>query len=121
MQPLHIKIDSPVETRKDLLKTAIETTQLLQFYENFKRIRAEKRKTIRKLRTISREIIKDVKEFREDLPEVKMPKPKKEKTVKVPVTVKPVKIKPKPVKIPKLPVSKIQQELKDIETKLNSL
>ncbi|MAG20246.1 hypothetical protein CL618_02330 [archaeon] len=121
MDPLHIKIDSPVETRKDLLKTAIETTQLLQFYENFKKIRAEKRKTIRQLRTISREIIKDVKNFKEDLPPVHIPKPKKEKSIKIPVTVKPVKIKPKPIKVPKKPVSKIQKELKEIEAKLNSL
>jgi len=122
MEPLHIKLDSPVETRKDLLKTAIETTQLLQFYENFKKIRTEKRKEIRKLRTLSREIIKETKKFQEDLPQVKMPQPKKEKIV---VTEKPEKIKkikPEPVKkIPKLPVSKIQQELKDIEAKLNSL
>src|SRR3989338_7396669 len=99
MESLHIKLDSPIDTRKELLKTAIETTQLLQFHENFKKIRAEKIKTIKNIRYKESKTIKEGdKPFR--------PRP----------------LKPKPLKkFQKQPISSIQKELKDIEAKLNSL
>ena len=122
MESLHIKLDSPIDTRKELLKTAIETTQLLQFHENFKKIRAEKIKTIKNLRTISKQIINLSNNLQNELPEVKTPRFKEEtKTIKHKPT-KPRPLKPKPLKkFQKQPISSIQKELKDIEAKLNSL
>lgn len=123
MESLHIKLDSPIDTRKELLKTAIETTQLLQFHENFKKIRAEKIKTIKNLRTISKQIINLSNNLQNELPEVKITRYKESKTIKEgDKPFRPRPLKPKPLKkFQKQPISSIQKELKDIEAKLNSL
>ena len=121
MEALHIRLDSPIDTRKELLKTAIETTRLLQFQENFKKIKTEKIKTIKNLRTISKQIINLSNNLQNDLPQVRITKHKEETTTKhKPFRPKP--LKPKPLKkFQKPPMSHIQKELKNIENKLNSL
>ncbi len=121
-QDLFVVVNSPVEIRKGILESSREMIQSLQRYEKFKMIRADKHHEIAKMRELTKDIVKDIAKLRNMLPKDVKPKhvkkPVVKKVVKTPVKKKPVP-PPKPKR--KTELDKLEDELKDIESKLGSL
>lgn len=112
---VHVRLEEPIAKRKEVLESAIYSTELLQKYENFKKIRNLKRKqkalfkkTIKELKLLVDEL--ELKE----LPTVKIEKPKKEPEEELKITKKKIK------EIPKTK-SKFAEELEKIRSRLQKL
>lgn len=106
---IYVKVINPLENRKDTLRSAIISAQLLKNCQNFKKIRNEKRKNRLILKTKLKEISSLLKslEFKE-MPSIKV---KKEKIVK-----------PEREEVEEIPAKdKLTKEIDEIQEKLKSL
>ncbi len=66
---MYFKVDSPLSLRKEILRTAIDTTQLLRDYESFRSIKHAKMERYRELSKVFKEVELLTKKLRnKDLP-----------------------------------------------------
>lgn len=117
-----IGIQNPDEVRKVLLESWKEVVESLERYENFKEIRKERVENIEKFKKNVKEISRLITELKEKLPETGLkpaiPKIKEQETGKS--RKQPTK-KPKARKKEKTELDRLEDELGQIEAKLNSL
>ena len=78
-ESVHVRIEQPVELRKEILNAAIEATTILRFYEHYKLIREQKDKKIQKLEKLLHSLKSDLRKLNRELPKIKEPKKKKAK------------------------------------------
>ena len=109
---VHVRIDNPISTRKEILKTAIDTTKMLYSYNEILMLRDKETKLINKFKVLHKEIIKLQKNLEDaDLPKIS---DKYENT-----SHEPEKIEKET--IVNDDVDRLMAELRDVERKLNSL
>ncbi len=65
----YVRIEQPIFLRRKLLETAVESTEILRFFENYKSIRNKKVSQIKKLRTITRKIKREIFKLNKEMPE----------------------------------------------------
>ncbi len=125
-QSVHVRIDFPIQKRKVVLQSAIDTVQLLKRYDRIKEIREEKVKEMAKFRTALRGVHRLVRMVKlqelpldsDDLKQVKTVAGRKVfSPVRKPRVVKSVKGKKE--KKPKL--SSIDKQLQALQNKLDKL
>ena len=128
--PVHMMVDQPLLLRKNILSTAIDVTKLLKEYEEFVALKNRKMKTLRLLQREMKTLKSLSNEFNEnhfpnvphELPHQKVERhtePKREA-----ISVKELKETLKPHKEHKphlTELDRLNQELQDVESKLNSL
>ena len=110
--PIFFKVEDPNILQKNLLESAIETTELLQKFDSLEKTKKQKAVKIKKLATIDRELKSLVKELREQIPEIE--KPKQEIKTTPQKTTKKTHTK-------KLEKKNLREELKEIQRKLKNL
>jgi len=133
-EPVYVQLHNPVEHRKLILRTAIETAKLIQDYEAVRAIKTEKTEVLKKFF----KVVSEAKAIQKSLIGTVLPKLKEEPKPKVveqhvekvkSTFVKKTEIAKK-VEAPKkvieerkslTDVEKLQQELSDIEGKLAKL
>ena len=117
---VHVRIETPLALRKEILTTAIDATRLLQKYQEYHSLTIEKNKKFVKLNKVLKSIKSTEKKLNSKelpkLPEEKKPVVMEEKLVEVPIV---SHEKPKAEMNPEL--ARLTQELKDIESKLKHL
>lgn len=117
--PLFVGITSGDELRRGLLECSKSILESLKEYENFKGLREEKIKMIYKLRGEIKEVSRFINKLRTNLPKVK------EVGIKKPEFKKAKAEKPKMIRVEKpkgkTEIEKLEEELSEIESKLNSL
>ncbi|MDO8740285.1 MAG: hypothetical protein Q7J54_01780 [Candidatus Woesearchaeota archaeon] len=120
----YIGIKEPTSMRREILETSKLIVQLLQRYENFRLLKAEKTGEIVKLRSAVNDINSLFFKLRAELPKTKLrskvpeeeaeEKPKKEKRSKKDIKVPAEKTK-------KSSVDELEDQLKEIEARLGNL
>jgi len=135
---MHVRIDNSINTRKEILKTALDTTRLLKDFEKFKDIRERKTNEIKKLH----KVFKEIKLLKSHLKRYGLPslpedvkkeiairqkkvapieKPIKVITPKEAIKVKKKVTKKKIVKKQKTPTDKLSADISEIENMLKNL
>jgi|SRR3989338_2145295 len=112
MNEAYIKIGHPLALRRDVLKSALETTRLLREYETYKRLRKEKVDRIKALKLLMNDIKIDLGILQE-----KYLPPLHENKIEEKVK----KMQPKKTPEVKSDLERLGLELKDIENKLREL
>ena len=124
--PMYVSIENHLSLRKEILKNAIDATEMLKNYEYFKSVRDRKTKKLQELRGLLNDIKKTNKDLINSLPELPEEKSREEKVTQK-ITQKEKAEEPKEIKIepPKIPMSREEQdltkELMEIQRKLKSL
>lgn len=115
---LFMKVDEPVEVRRNLLESAKITIHSLQRYERFKKVREEKAEKIIALRNVMKEIEQLFIQLKRELPDTEIHTPERVEHHGKKV----VKTKGK-VRMPEYSseLEQLEKELKQIEAKLNAL
>ena len=67
---IHVKINKPIALRKEILKTAINTTKLMQTYSGLTLLRQAKKALIEDLRTLRNDIVLNERQLQELLPKL---------------------------------------------------
>ena len=67
----YIKVDQPLFLRRKLLETAVDSTEILRFFENYKLIKEKKVFQINKLKTLMIKIKREIIKLNKELPESK--------------------------------------------------
>ena len=126
-EPLFVGVNNPLEIRRNLLEASKGVVESLKRYETLKATRERKLIAVNTLKKDLKETSKLIFRLRASLPNVaiKSPPIKKEKAIAVikkePV-VKKVSKRASPVpKKPKTELDKLEDELSEIEGKLNSI
>lgn len=121
---VHIMLENPVATRKEILTCALDTAKLLKDYQELAGIKEKKVKTIRKLSRV----IKEIKFLEKQLSELHLPHMNEAAEIEFPhhhQAIHHEKKQPEivPKKLPKerSESDKLKDELKAIEDKLKSL
>ena len=110
---VHVKIDNPISIRKDILKTAIDTTKMLYSYNEILMLREKETKLINKFKSLHNEITRLQRNLQDsDLPKISE---KYEST-----SHESEKFEEREAVVDN-DVDKLMGELKDIERKLKSL
>lgn len=134
---MYFKINAPLILRKEILKTAIDTTQILREYESFKAIKHLKLEKYKEFNRVFSEIENLTKKLRaKDLPVISRIQKNinkdtylEKKTVRQKEEMEKLKSKPK-VEEPKKEVKvehhlteeeKLEHEIMDIQARLNKL
>jgi hypothetical protein len=126
-EPLFVGVRGPLEIRRNLLEASRGVVESLKRYETLKVTREKKMVAVTNLKKDIKDISKLVFKLRASLPTVtvKSPPIAKEKAITVvkkePVVKKFVKKVAPVVKKPKTELDKLEDELSDIESKLNSI
>ena len=129
-EPVHMMIDQPLLLRKNILSCAIDVTKLLKEYEEFMALKNRKMKTLKLLQREMKTLKSLSNEFNEnhfpnvphELPHQKIERhtePKQEA-----ISIKELKETLKPHKEHKphlTELDRLNQELRDVESKLNTL
>lgn len=117
--PLFVGITNRDELRRDLLECSKSILESLKDYENFKSLREEKIRMVYKLKGELKEISRFINKLRTNLPKVKEVGIKKLEVKKA----KAEKHKMVRVEEPKgkTEIERLEEELNEIENKLNSL
>lgn len=117
-----MRIDEPVEVRKQILESARISLYSLQRYERFKAIRAQKAEHVAKLRAKIKELTQVFVELRGVLPDAAPALPPKELRKVVQQDAKDKRKELHTTHInPDRAVEKLHHQLKAIEHKLNAL
>ena len=115
--PVHVRVDSPIDLRKEILKTAVSCNMVLQKYEDFREVGALKEIKFTRLITINNSISKLLGQLRDDIPELE----KEHKIIPSTPEQKAYAKKHKKIATKKSAEGSLEKELREIETKLNSL
>lgn len=108
---IHVRIENHIQKRKNILESAIFSTELLQKYENFKKLRNQKNKQMALLKKTVKEISLLFKELKfKELPQIKIEK-------EGPIAPKIFKEK----EIPQPRKDELSRELESIKSKLENL
>ncbi|MFA4886960.1 MAG: hypothetical protein WC595_01995 [Candidatus Nanoarchaeia archaeon] len=130
--PIHMMVDQPLLLRKNILSCAIDVTKLLKEYEEFIALKNRKIKTLKLLQREMKSLKTLSKEFNEnhfpnvphELPHQKVERhPTKEEPMNK-ISIKELKETLKPHKEHKPHLSeldRLNQELRDVESKLGQL
>jgi len=125
---MHVQVEGPIDLRKQVLNTAINSAEILNHYEVLREIKHRKKQYQQKLREVLKELNELKAKLDSDLPEVKdfdhkktkyiapmtpLPKPKKEEKQKL--EKKAVKKQRSPHKNP------LEREIESMRRKLESL
>lgn len=108
---LHVQVNNPIDKRREILESAVTSTELLQRYQDFKKIRQEKNKQ----RAIFKKLIKEINMLMKELEIQELPS-----TGKKPKQIKQIKEKTITVIQPKS-TDKLTRDLQEIQDKLNNL
>lgn len=121
---VHIMLENPLATRKEILTCALDTAKLLKDYEELSNIKEKKIKTIRKLSRVMREI----KLLEKQLSELHLPHMNEAAEIEFPHhhqvmhhEKKQLEVAPKKIVKEKPESEKLKDELEAIEEKLKSL
>ena len=126
-EPLYVGVVEPETLRKDILESVRELIQFLQSYEQFKKLKDEKNRTLAILKS-------DVKDIKSEVEKLKMYLKKRAASLPAPAPIKksiPKEIEPQKDSFEEVrtsPVSRrsnelaaLEQELGEIEKKLGTL
>jgi DNA-binding transcriptional regulator GbsR (MarR family) len=105
----YIRVEQPLFLRRKLLETAVDSTEILRFFENYKLIKEKKVSQIKKLKTLMRKIKREITKLNKEMPESKKDSLQKNKT----------KLKELPKQTKK--VRSLDEELDRIKEKLSNL
>ena len=85
--PEYIRLEQPIPLRRKILETAIDSTEILRFFETYKSIKVEKISKIKKLRTLMGKIKREIHKLNKEIPESRIDslKPKKSEKIKLPL------------------------------------
>lgn len=113
-----MKVDNPVEVRRNLLESSRNAIHSLQRYERFKKIREKKAEQIIALRRAVKEMNQLFLQLKKELPDTEL-----HTVEKVPHhrSKKKQEKKQKQLPIASSELTKLEQELKKIEAKLDAL
>lgn len=122
---VHIRLENPVSTRKEILTYALNTAKLLKDADELSIIREKKIKTIRKLSRV----LKEIKILEKQLSEIRLPHLSGQAGIEFPHhlhhAIKEMAIEarkvPKKTGKEKTEADKLKDELYEIEEKLKSL
>lgn len=109
----YIRIDSPLEARREILNAAIESTYILKYIEHYKRIRSKKLEKVQEINRLMTKISKEVTNLKRALPkesEIEGLKPVELKSV----------VKKEPAKKTE-PRDSIERDLDEIRKRLDSI
>jgi hypothetical protein len=128
-EPIYVGLEEPVEIRKALLESSKSLIKILQENEGRRRRREQKHRLVADLKETMKELTRLLAELKSVMPKVKIGSlPKKQravallpqKSIAFPKEVKrPVITRPKQMQLTE--AQKLENELKDIEEKLNKL
>lgn len=110
---IHVGIEYPNEKRKNLLKSAIHTVELLKRYEKFKKLKQEKEMHFKEVRKTKKEIKVLFGQMKELMPVIEIPKEEVKKET--------IPIIPKPKTVTKKPSIKISKQTEKLERDLQAL
>jgi len=110
---MHVMVASPYYLRKELLKTAIEDTKLLKYFEDIREIRAKKEAYLEYFKKIFGDVTKLSIDLHNSLPKFEEEKPAEKPIAKPQISVKKV------VNVPEK--NRIELELEEIEKKLENI
>jgi len=117
VNPMHVRIDSSLDTRKEILRTAIDVTKLLQELSDFKKVRSIKAQKITALYDELHSLRASLNDFRKKLPELEEKKPEPKQVV----VQKNKKVEPvEEVKPYSHEIDRLKEELNEIERRLRS-
>lgn len=119
-QPIHIRLENPLDLRKKILSAAITSSKMLQAYSQLQEIQDHRKAVLNSLDSKLKEINALTKKFRQQIPAIRY----KEDLPKI--RVEEVKIVSAPKIIKEIPatntrdseVDQLKKELADIEHKL---
>lgn len=111
-----VSVNSSSKLRRNILESSKEVIECLKKYEDLKVIRKEKMQNIMKFKQDVREVLNLISQLRSALPKMDIKVKEEKAVVKEEKVVEEVK---KP--IPTTEIEKLQYDLDDIESKLNSL
>ena len=119
---LFVGITNGSELRRDVLESSKEILESLKEYERFKSTRDEKLRLINQFRDDIKGVSKLISQLRVNLPKIKDLPKTKEPEIKAPEVKKPKKeekarVEPRQ----KTELERLEDELNEIESKLNSL
>lgn len=121
---IHIMLENPLATRKEILTCALDTARLLKDYEELSNIKEKKIKTIRKLSRV----MKEVRLLEKQLSELHLPHMSEAAEIEfphhhqvMPHEKKQLEVAPKKAVKEKPESEKLKDELEAIEEKLKSL
>ncbi|MFC1732749.1 hypothetical protein ACFL6I_20810 [candidate division KSB1 bacterium] len=123
-QLLFKKIDNPVEFRRNLLEASKQMIHGLQKYEKLKVVRVRKAEQISKLKSLIKEINSLNSKMKKEFPDLIFKKTqvkKEKKKVEVKSEKKAVKKAVAPEKKGNRELTDLENQLKDIETKLQNI
>ncbi|MEW6063143.1 MAG: hypothetical protein AB1571_02120 [Nanoarchaeota archaeon] len=112
---MHVMLSSPYYLRKEVLKTAIDSTKLLKYFEDIKEIKAKKEAYLGHFKKIFDDMAKLSVDLYNSLPKFEEEK----ETEKPGVKISKIQQPKKPIKTPEK--SKIELELEEIEKKLENI
>ena len=120
--PLFVGITNGSELRRDILESSKEILESLKEYERFKSTRDEKLKLINQFRDDIKGVSRLINQLRANLPKIKDLPKAKEPEIKLSKTKQPKKeeksrFEPRQ----KTELERLEDELNEIESKLNSL
>lgn len=121
---MHVAIEQPVEKRREVLSSAIDTIQMMKNYERLKQMQKEKDVYRKEFKNIIKEVSILVKELKEKLPKVeeKIQQIKKgpEQKAIAPAPKKPKEEK-KVIEVHRRPDDKFEAEMKLLREKITKL
>ncbi|MBL7054881.1 hypothetical protein ISS05_03935 [Candidatus Woesearchaeota archaeon] len=118
-----VEVKDPRSSEKKLLEAQKAVVESLQKYETVKMLRAKKLKSINKLKTTIKELLKLFSDLKSSLPKTKITEslPKRTKIVEIRSEDGKIKRVDKITKRPRSELEKLEAELGAIEEKLGSL
>jgi hypothetical protein len=118
---VHVRLEKPIATRKQILMAAIEGTRLLKKNEEMQLIKKKKQLIIAKLGKVMREVKTLERRIIKEIPAVKENKKTEIHKIKEVKITKELDLPSKQPKKPTSEIERLQKELEGIESKLKSL
>lgn len=120
-RPLYVNLYNPEIIRKDLLKAAILSVELLEKFEYAKELKALKRERLKRADDLIKDAVSAVYDLRRSLPQGLLKK-KDEKVMRETKITRPQpQMKPKHAKKHNVELKRLENELYEIKNKLTSL
>lgn len=116
----YVKIDNALQTRKQVLESAIDVTELMKRYESYKILRELKMKEMKKLEILVKKIRTEMNSYVKNMPKIKEVIEQEKKELKTLHQMEMHKTD-KPVVVEKEHLTGIEKEIEEIKAKLNQL
>lgn len=118
----YVKIDSALTTRKQILLSAIDVTELMKRYETYKILRELKMREMKKLEILTKRIRTEINAYLRNMPRIKEVIEEERKELKMLHQMEVERAKGKPVVVEhKDELTGIDKELEEIKRKLDEI